>query len=262
MIKDNILLCIGYDGSDFCGYQKQLHERTVQGCLEKSLSDIFQQDICTYSAGRTDAGVHAEKQFVNFKIDTCHIPFEKISFAVNSLLPHDIRIFWSKKVPDDFHARYSAITRKYYYQVHEGTVLPPTMRRYAYSVPKNLDWNRIQLECNELLGEHDFSAFSAHNNQVENCVRNILRIEVKKLSQVIRIYVEGNAFLWKMVRVIVGTVVEREVLRIRNKPIEMSISDILKSKNRDWAGTTAPPWALFLYDVIYDERYGIAKHDQ
>lgn len=255
----NIVLCIGYDGTLFHGYQKQLKERSVQTTLEVCISTLFKQQIDTIVAGRTDAGVHAEKQFVNFCVEYSHIPFDRIGAVLNTMLPHDIRVYWSREISRDFHARYSALKREYYYQLFEGKNPPPFLRPYCWNVPKELNWNEIQEDCNALIGTHNFFAFSSYNKQIQNHIRTIDMIEITQDRILKRIVFRANGFLWKMVRTIMGTVIERAVHRKKGIPIAMNMQDIVASKDRGYAGSTAPPHGLFLYNVEYKKEYGITE---
>lgn len=253
-----ILLCIGYDGTNFHGYQSQNNARTVQDVLEEAITQCLGKRIATHSSGRTDAGVHAERQYVHFKIDSSKIPSDRISYALHSFLPEDIRVYWSKEVSNGFHARYSARSRCYYYQLYEGEILPPTLRNQCMNIPLGLDWRVMQSELDELLGTHDFSSFSSFNEQTPSYVRNLIRAEiVHEQHNIKRIYLEADGFLWKMVRTIIGTLIERSIIRKKgnSNKVLLSMSDILNKTDRSFAGTTAPPWGLFLFEVQYKEEY-------
>lgn len=254
---NNIIVCIGYDGTLFHGYQKQQKERSVQATLEGCLSHIFKQPIHTISAGRTDAGVHAFKQYINFCVESSHIPFDKICKVLNTMLPRDIQAYWSREISMDFHARYDALKRIYYYQVFEGEVAPPFLRHYCLNIPEGLDWNAIQEDFDAIIGTHDFSAFSSYNKQIKNHTRTLEKIDIIDTHIPKRIIFKANGFLWKMVRTIMGTVIERGIYRKQGKPILMNMQEILISKNRSSAGKTAPSHGLFLYNVEYKTVYDI-----
>lgn len=259
----NILLCISYDGTNFHGYQRQNHERTVQKELECAIFAMLHSRVITYSSGRTDAGVHADRQYVNFNLVHCRIPPQRISFALNTHLPKDIRVYWSKEISSDFHARYSAVKRSYYYQIYEGAVVPPCLRKYCMGIKSGINWKLVKNDITQFLGTHDFSSFSLYNPQIKNCIRTVFQVEiVQEGKSYKRIYIEANGFLWKMVRTIIGTCLERAVRRLYSSEYkELSIAEIIKRTDRSIVGTVAPSRGLFLYDVQYRQEYDIKSRN-
>lgn len=260
----NILLTISYDGTDFCGWQRQDAAdkknvfRSVQGELEKALEKIHKTPVLLYGSGRTDSGVHAVAQAANFFSPIDSIPAEKYPLALNSLLPQDIRITEAKEVPESFNARFSATSRVYRYFIAPQNVLANNTR-YSWFVNYNPNLERLNKYCECLRGEIDCAAFAASG---DNSVSTFRYLEGARFftqstfpdgNKVVVFEIEANAFLWKMVRTIAGTLID---LDRKNAP-EDSFKKILLSKDRKKAGPTAPSKGLFLYKINFD---GIRRH--
>lgn len=260
----NILLTISYDGTDFCGWQRQDSAdkknvfRSVQGELEKALEKIHKTPVLLYGSGRTDSGVHAVAQAANFFSPIDSIPAEKYPLALNSLLPQDIRITAAKEVPENFNARFSATSRVYRYFIAPQYVLANNTR-YSWFVNYNPNIERLNKYCECLCGEIDCAAFAASG---DNSVSTFRYLEGARFftqstfpdgNKVVVFEIEANAFLWKMVRTITGTLID---LDRKNAP-EDSLRKILLSKDRKNAGPTAPSKGLFLYKINFD---GIRRH--
>jgi len=261
----NILLTISYDGTDFCGWQRQddvkggVAERTVQGEIEKALEKIHHQKTLVYGSGRTDSGVHALGQAANFYSPIDTIPPENYIRALNAFLPQDIRITDAKEVPEDFSARKSATSRVYRYFIAFDDRNPANNSRFTWCVKKytpNLERLNKYAEC--LRGELDCSSFAASgddsvsNNRYIDDAHFFIQKDIWGKDLLV-FQVEANAFLWKMVRTLTGTLIN---LDKTNAP-EDSMEKILKSKDRTKAGVTAPPTGLFLYEIKFD---GIRRH--
>ena len=256
----NILLCIGYDGTNFYGYQRQKIDRTVQQEMEDAISQVLQVPITIYAAGRTDRGVHAEVQYINFKTDSHKIPAEKWHHVLNAMIAKDVCVFWSKEVPLDFHARYSAIARSYCYKLYEGNFIPPYLRHYVTSIPQGLDWDNIRADLSQFIGTHDFASVSSYNEQRKSTVRTITSVDlVEKEAHIKHIYITANGFLWKMVRTIVGVCIKRAMEREQGIKAQESIESMLLRKERTDRSQVMSPKGLFLYDIQYKEEYGITK---
>lgn len=251
----NVLLTISYDGTNFSGWQKQPNRRTVQGEIEKALTTLCNTDITINGTGRTDAGVHAWGQCANFKGEF-GIPVERIKDALNNLLgtgrraivPRDIFIKNVSLVPEDFHARFSATEKTYVYRIRNHPRMDIFQRNYCYQVTAPLDL-KLMIEGSKLLeGRHDFKSFQASGGEEkETTVRTINHIEIESKDDFITIAVTGDGFLYNMVRIIVGTLVELG----KGNILPSQITDILEAKDRQLAGPTAPAQGLYLAEVNF-----------
>ena len=252
--KRTIKLVISYDGTDFCGWQKQLSDRTVQGDLEKCLSTITTEEIRLHSAGRTDAGVHALGMVAHF-VCVSRIPCEIILRAVNSMLPGSIRLLDVTEVEASFHARYLAKGKKYRYSIFTGKIQSPFDRLTSLHVTKALDLERIESCLKVLVGTHDFSSFENSGSRDKSITtgRGAVRtIHKANLVQPDKNHIEleftGDGFLKNMVRNLVGTILEVGWGKLNEK----EFMDILLAKDRTKAKETAPAHALTLIEVYYD----------
>ena len=241
-----ILLTISYDGTDFCGYQVQVDKRTVQLELEKALKAVTGKDIKTVASGRTDSGVHATSQKVHFDYQGT-IPVKSFVNALNSVLPSDIRVINSKKVANDFSARYSAKKKTYLYRCYVSKVENPLNSRYALTLKTAPNLNKIKECIDVLVGTHDFKCFLASGSSVKDTVRTIYEIKVKKSGKNLDFYVTGNGFLYNMVRIIVGTLLAVSENRLSLE----SVKKALLTGDRTLVGKTMPAKALCLYKVEY-----------
>ncbi len=261
----NILLTISYDGTDFCGWQRQDDKdggeanRTVQGEVEKALEKLHKQKITLYGSGRTDSGVHALAQAANFYTPIDSIPAENFVRALNAFLPGDVRILEACEVDKDFNARKSATSRMYRYFISLGQAVSANNARFFWHVPNyepNLE--RLNKYCECLKGEIDCASFAASGDDSVSTNRYIdgARFFIQKDiwgADLLVFEIEANAFLWKMVRTLTGTLVN---LDKTNAP-EDAMEKILLAKDRTKAGVTAPPTGLFLYKIKFD---GIRRH--
>ncbi len=249
----NILLCISYDGTEYHGFQSQSDCITVQDTIEKALHKVYDVPIRIIGSGRTDSGVHAEKSYANFYVTHNHIPAEKISVVLNSYLPDDIVVLYSKEVEETFHARYSAIQRCYYYQFYRGRQVPAIYRLYALGVDAALDFHAMEDEAQGLLGTHDFRSFTVHADTQQNTVRTIYNIHMSYShdTNIIRLYISANAFLWKMIRSIVGTLLQNAYYRKLSKSIEYVVKDILQARDNSLCATVVAAKGLCLCEVEY-----------
>lgn len=261
----NILLTISYDGTDFCGWQRQDDkngseaERTVQGEVEKALEKVHKQKITLYGSGRTDSGVHALGQAANFESPIDSIPPENYIRALNAFLPSDVRIMKAEEKPMDFNSRFSATSRVYRYFISCSETIPASSSRFVWQVTKykpNLE--RLNKYCECLRGEIDCASFAASGDDsvsTNRYIDNAFFFTQKDNfgNELLVFQIEANAFLWKMVRTLTGTLIN---LDKTNKP-EDSMEKILAAKDRTKAGVTAPPNGLFLYEIKFD---GIRRH--
>jgi len=244
----NIKLTIAYDGTEFHGFQIQTGTglKTIQGTLEKVLSILTKEQITVIGAGRTDAGVHARGQVVNFFSNT-RIPVERFPVAVNSLLPASIVVREAEEVGPDFHARFQAIRKTYCYTIFNEQIMDPFWRFYAYHVPVPLDIAAMEKACAFFLGRHDFRGFCASDTAVKDFVRTIEACSLKQDGPLIRLTVTGDGFLYNMVRIMAGTVLEVG----KKKRGAEEIPELLQEGRRAAAGATLPPWGLCLLSVEY-----------
>jgi len=246
----NIKLIIEYDGTNYHGWQSQIGSGmpTIQDTLEHALSSLTNETIKTYSSGRTDAGVHALGHVANFKTES-RIPAEALAPALNHLLPNDIRVLISEEVPEDFHARFSALGKIYKYRILNRRAPSALYRRYSWHVNGRLNLKNMRLAAASLVGKHDFSAFRGSGCTAKTTVRTVRAVVIKKTADFIEIGIEADAFLQHMARNIAGTLVEAGLGRFR--PDE--VMRMLKSRDRTTAGRTAPPQGLYLVKVYYPE---------
>ena len=261
----NILLTVSYDGTDFCGWQRQDDKeggeanRTVQGELELALNKLHKQKITLYGSGRTDSGVHALAQAANFYSPIDSIPPENYVRALNAFLPDDVRVLEAREVPEDFNSRKSATSRVYRYFISTGNACPADSNRFSWFVPNytpNLERLNKYAEC--LRGELDCASFAASGDASVSTCRYIEQAHFfiqKSLwdTELLVFEIEANAFLWKMVRTLTGTLVNLD----KTEAPHDSMQKILESHDRTKAGVTAPPTGLFLYKINFD---GIRRH--
>jgi len=242
-----IKLTVSYDGFCFHGFQRQgSGHRTVQSELESALGELLGRETETFGASRTDAGVHALGQVVHFSAET-GIPPERIAPSLRSYLPYDLSAVGSEEAAPDFHARFSATGKLYFYIVNRSKYPMPFLRHAALHVHGELDIGRMKEALKYFIGEHDFSAFRNLGSQPSDPVRAIDVFDLKENGPFLIFSVHGSAFLYRMVRNLVGTVIE--VGRRRIEPEE--ISEIIAKKDRSMAGPTLPPQGLYLIRVDY-----------
>lgn len=244
-----IMMIVSYDGSAYCGWQVQPNGLSIEEVLNKTLSELLGEDIKVIGASRTDAGVHALGQVAVFDTNA-RMPGEKISFALNQRLPDDIIIQESKEGPLDFHPRFNKSSKTYEYRILNRTFNIPTKRLYSYFYYMKLDIDKMKEAANYLVGEHDFRSFCAPKTQVTDFVRTIYDIQITKQGEEISIIVKGNGFLYNMVRIIVGTLLEVG----RGFIAPEDIKTIIEAKDRTKAGPTAPAMGLTLVEICYNDN--------
>ncbi len=243
----NIKLTIEYDGKDFGGWQKQRNKLNIQGEIEKVIEKITKETIELNASGRTDAGVHALGQVANFKTNS-NIPIEKIAIAINSQIKNSIRIVKAEEVDEEFHSRYKCKRKTYRYIINNSEYGSAVYRNMEYHIPIKLDVNKMEEAIKYFVGEHDFKAFKSSGTSSKSSVRTIYKAEIIKLdSNRIAIELTGNGFLYNMVRIISGTLVDVGIGKISPD----SIPQIIEEKDRTKAGKTLPPQGLFLVRVEY-----------
>jgi tRNA pseudouridine38-40 synthase len=241
-----IKLTIEYEGTAYAGWQRQLNHNTIQAVLEDALFKITQQHIQTVGAGRTDSGVHALGQVVSFQSDK-DLKEAQWASALNSTLPKDITVLSSERVPDDFHARFSARGKIYEYRMALQPSRPALDRYRAWYFPYQLDTDAMRQALSEFSGIHDFTSFRGQRSQTLNPICTLTHLSLHIESPSLTIHIEGDRFLKQMVRAMVGTLVE--VGQGKRSPNTMQ--NILQAKNRQSAGRTAPSHGLYLVQVLY-----------
>ena len=243
----NIRLTVAYDGTNYHGFQRQRPPVTaVQNVLEAKLETVFGDSVELAASGRTDAGVHAYGQVVNFFTDG-KIPVERVPLAVNSLLPDDIVVLEAAEAGEDFSARHSARSKTYVYRIQRGRLPNPFTRNYAWHVGFPLDVKAMGEALASLRGTHDFTSFRASGGAPMSPVRTMYRAELAERGDMLEVVLHGNGFLYHMVRNIVGTLVN--VGQGRLSPA--GFREILEARDRRKASPTAPPQGLYLYSVEY-----------
>lgn len=246
-------LTIAYDGTEYSGWQIQPQGTTIQGELVRVLSQVLQCPISVIGSGRTDAGVHATAQVAHFRTEKELEP-QKLLRTLNGLLRYDIRILHCEQAPAEFHALYTAQSKEYHYHLWLDPVLDPTLYRYRWHIQRPLDQVRLQKGLSQLLGTHDFSALANENNRGAagvNACRTLTKAELVEQVGGIRIELASNGFLYKMVRNIVGTLVNGALVGSKRPEYIDHITEILQSKDRRKAGKAAPAKGLFLHQVTY-----------
>ncbi|MEG1583448.1 MAG: tRNA pseudouridine(38-40) synthase TruA [Anaerovorax sp.] len=264
----NILLTIAYDGTGFAGWQRQPKQRTAQGVLEKALSEVCRTEIKINGTSRTDAGVHAYGQRANFQADF-GIPVDKLQYAVNNYLSKevaviggisDMKVIQVEEVPPNFHARFDAKAKTYLYKIRNAQNTDVFDRNFCYQIRRPLNVNAMEKAAERIVGTHDFKCFQAQGGKIiDNTVRTIMNLQIYRdimeeradfTDQILTIEVTGDGFLYNMVRIIVGTLVDIGTGKISHKKID----EIIKSKERQKAGHTAPPQGLYLTEVFYERK--------
>ena len=242
----NIKLTIEYDGKDFNGWQKQPNKLNIQGTIEQAIKSITGEDVELNASGRTDAGVHALGQVANFKTNS-QIPIDKMAIAINSKLKKSIVIKKAEEVDERFHSRLSCKRKTYRYVINnspEGTAI---YRYLETHIPQKLDVQKMQEAIKYFIGEHDFKAFKASGTSSKNSVRTIYDAMIEQKDDRIFIELTGNGFLYNMVRIIAGTLVDVGLGKIEPERIK----EIIGLGKREFAGKTLPPNGLYLLKVVY-----------
>ena len=248
-----VLLSIQYDGKNYYGWQEQKTPDTVQGKLQEAIYKFCQEKVKIYVAGRTDSGVHALSQYAHFETNTKREESTWL-LGLNSHLPDDIRINFVKFISDEFHARFSALSRTYRYIIYNNKIKPCLNRnKVGWYYLHHLDENKMQNAANKLVGEKDFSCFRSAHCQSKSPIKKINDIMVIRKKNFILIDINANSFLYNMVRNIVGSLV---LVGSGEKEISW-IETVLNSKDRKIAGKQFPPDGLFLINIEYDSKYNL-----
>ena len=243
----NIKLTIEYDGKDFNGWQKQPNKLNIQGSIEQAIKQITGEDVELNASGRTDAGVHALGQVANFKTNS-NLPIEKFAIAINSNLKKSIRILKAEEVDERFHSRLTCKRKTYRYVINNSEFGSSIYRNLETHIPQKLDVENMKEAAKYFEGEHDFKAFKASGTSSKTSVRTIYESKVYNKGNMIYIELTGNGFLYNMVRIIAGTLVDVGIGKINPKDIKK----IIREGKRENAGKTLPPNGLYLVNVEYE----------
>ena len=244
-----ILLTVEYDGTNYAGWQRQINGLAVQQVLEEALQKATRERIVVTGASRTDAGVHALGQAVHFDTES-RIPPEKYPFVLNTMLPRDIRVHSGREVPPEFHARFMTSGKRYTYRIINSRHASALRRNSHVHVPVPLDIGLMRQAAPQLLGKHDFAAFQATGGTAKTTIRTIRSVTLDRLGDEIILTVEGDAFLYNMVRIIAGTLIEIG----QGKRHVNAFTEALETLDRLSLGVTAPPHGLELTQVYYPEE--------
>lgn len=243
-----ILLTVEYDGTNYAGWQRQINGLAVQQVLEEALQKATKERIVVTGASRTDAGVHALGQAVHFDTES-RIPPEKYPFVLNTMLPRDIRVHTGREVPEGFHARFMTCGKRYTYRIVNSRHASAIRRNTHVHVPLPLDLSPMQEAAKQLLGTHDYAAFQAAGGTAKTTIRTITSAELTQLGDEIILTVEGDAFLYNMVRIIAGTLIE---IGLGRRSVN-AFTEAYETLDRLSLGVTAPPQGLELTKVYYPE---------
>lgn len=245
-------LIIAYDGTRYSGWQVQPHDTSIQQTIQEAIGIILRQPISLIGSGRTDAGVHALGQVAHFKYETS-IDLFRFLHSLNGLLPRDIRVKSIELANADFHAQHSAIGKIYHYHIYLDHIMDPFRRLYCWHLHHKLDRNLLSQAASQCIGKHDFTSFAneAHaGSAAKDPVRTLMRLDIVEEPGGLRLEFEADGFLYKMVRNIVGTIVE---VAVGKKSLD-DIATIFEGRDRRLAGSAAPPEGLFLVHVEYPRK--------
>ncbi|MDO4279297.1 MAG: tRNA pseudouridine(38-40) synthase TruA [Lachnoclostridium edouardi] len=246
----NLKIILQYDGSRYDGWQKQMNtSQTIQGKLESVLEKMTGQPVEVHGAGRTDAGVHAEGQTANFKLSEEYYPDQVLSY-LNRYLPEDIKVLEISRAKERFHSRLNAVSKIYRYTVDTLEKKDVFQRKYVYGLGQSLDLNKMRQAAKLMTGEYDFLGFCSNKRMKKSSVRTIYWIHIEEQDGLLRIAFCGSGFLYHMVRIMTGTLIEIGLLK---RPVS-DIKKILETRDRQNAGFTAPPEGLALVSVSYEEN--------
>lgn len=242
----NLKLKLMYNGSAYHGWQIQTNADTVQGRLESAVEAVFCSHHTVYGSSRTDAGVHANEYFCNFRTEK-NIPCESVVKALNANLPDDIAVIECVEVDDNFHSRFSCKSKRYVYRIWNSQIKNPFLTNTAYHYKYKLDEKMLDTAAKSYIGTYDFNAFCSAGSSVSDTVRTVKDASVTRDGDIVIFSVEADGFLYNMVRIMVGTLININEGKIGKDDIK----NIIKSADRKNAGVTAPAEGLFLDKVFY-----------
>lgn len=243
----NLKVMMAFRGTKYHGYQRQNNALTVQEVTEAAVSKILNTPITIHGCSRTDTGVHAEMFCFTFQTENM-IPLRNFVRGINGYLPDDISVLSCEEAPLDFHARFSCKGKTYLYRIHCSESKNPFLKDLALHYRRPIDIDLMREAASKFIGTHDFGSFCADCSKKVNTVRTIYQFQIEINENDVRILVKGNGFLYNMVRILVGTLLDINEGRIKIDEIE----SIMKARDRKLAGRTAPPHGLYLHEVYYD----------
>lgn len=243
----NLLFTMRYDGTDFHGWQVQNNAPTVQQAFQDAVQRITGKRDNIIGCSRTDAGVHANMYCCNMRTET-EIPIKKLITGLNAVLPESIAVYDCKEVPFDFHARYDCISKEYVYKIWNAQEKNPFLKNYYFHYKYPLDVEMLNREAKDFIGEYDYSAFCSAGSSTNDNVRNVKNVRLERNGDEVLIFFEANGFLYNMVRIMTGTLIDIS----RGKIERGTILQIIKSMDRSRAGVTAPAHGLYLNKVNYN----------
>ncbi|WP_373186784.1 tRNA pseudouridine(38-40) synthase TruA [Halopseudomonas sp.] len=250
-VVSRVAACVEYRGTAYRGWQRQQPGvRSVQEEVEKALGRVANHPVNLHCAGRTDAGVHASYQIIHWETNAIREPLNWVHGA-NANLPSDISLCWAKVMPEDFHARFSAMARRYRYVIYNDPIRPAHLANEVTWNYRPLDLERMQLAAQPLVGEHDFTSYRALACQAKSPVKRVHHLKLQRFGQFIVLDIRANAFLHHMVRNIAGVLMQ---IGCGERPVEWA-GEVLSAANRSKGGLTAPAYGLYLVDVTYPERF-------
>ncbi|WP_395344231.1 tRNA pseudouridine(38-40) synthase TruA [Ningiella sp. W23] len=247
-----MVLGIEYQGGAYRGWQRQSHVSSIQPLIEQALENILRHPVNVTCAGRTDAGVSATGQIVHFDTEVSR-PLKAYTRGMNTLLPKDIAVTWAQEMSSDFHARFSAVARRYRYVIFNSALRPGILQSGLTHCYQPLDERRMHEAAQCLIGEHDFTSFRASLCQSNTPFRNIYNVSVNRMGSYIILDIKANAFLHHMVRNIVGSLL---VIGQKEAPVGW-MQSLLAAKDRTLAAATAKPNGLYLVKVYYPEQFNV-----
>ncbi|MBQ4630322.1 MAG: tRNA pseudouridine(38-40) synthase TruA [Clostridia bacterium] len=242
----NIKLILQYDGTAYHGFQIQPSVVTIQGALEEAIGKTLGEETRVYGCSRTDAGVHAICYCAGFSMSN-PIPAERIAMVLNNALDNDIRILSSEEVGEDFHPRFSCKAKKYSYTINTDPDAGVFTKNYEWQIRKKLNADAMRQAAKHIVGEHDFRSFMTTGPEMETTVREVYSLDIEEKGHYVTIYIKADGYLYNMVRIITGTL----VMAGMGKILPDSVADIMEKKDRSFAGPTAPPQGLALYEIYY-----------
>ena len=237
---------VAYDGTHYVGWERQKNGLGIQEVLEQAVFTITREHVTLEASGRTDAGVHAKGQVVSFSLSRSMHPY-KLRAGLNGVLPSDVSVLDVTPAPEGFHARFSAKSKTYRYTIHNHPARDPHVRHSAYHFPMDLDLDSMRRAAALFVGTHDFRAFTRRADHKKSCVRRILSLVLLEEPPFLHLEVTGTGFLYNMVRILVGTLLE---VGLHKREVN-SVEDLLADGTREDAGATVPPQGLYLMSVQY-----------
>lgn len=241
----NYKLTIAFDGSEYKGWQFQKNAITVQAVMTAAANRFFSAEATVTGCSRTDSGVHAENYVCNIQTERV-VPVDAVVRGMNTFLPDTVAVKSCEEVAEDFHARYNCVSKEYHYLILNSRIPDPFLAKRAYLFSAELDAEKMAEDARQIIGRHNFASFMASGSKIVDPTRTVLDTSVKRDNDLITFSISADGFLYNMVRIIVGTLIDVNLGRT-----QMTVEEIIEAKDRSKAGFTAPPDGLYLYRVNY-----------